>query len=239
MSKLSKECPDLPPLLSIIIPTRNSERYLQTCLHSVHTQRFQDYEILIIDGQSTDSSCQIAESFANCRIISQHGSGLAAAWNQGIKASRGQYISFLDSDDWFAPDALSKHINALASNVGAAYSIGQVRYVADDSNHLPYGFKASLLEGLHDALMPGCFMGKRQLFKDIGLFDESLSVACDIQWFHDLKVHNVRHVRLGTQVLNKRLHQHNLSYTTAETSTYNSELLQVIRRRIHSTLKND
>jgi TfoX/Sxy family transcriptional regulator of competence genes len=86
--------------------------------------------------------------------------------------------------------------------------------------------------------MPGCFVGKRSLFDRIGLFDESLRVATDIQWFHDLKLTAASVHDLNEQVLNKRVHESNLSYTLAETPTYGRELLQVLRRRIHKVKGN-
>jgi hypothetical protein len=107
-----------------------------------------------------------------------------------------------------------------------------VKYFAENAHKLPYGFKPSLLNGMHHALMPGCFVGKRALFSKVGLFDESLIVATDIQWFHDLKISHAPSIDLNVQVLNKRIHANNLSYTTSETSVYNKELLAVVRRRL-------
>ena len=86
--------------------------------------------------------------------------------------------------------------------------------------------------------MPGCFVGKRSLFDRIGFFDESLRVATDIQWFHDLKLTGAPCHELNEHVLNKRVHDSNLSYTLAETPTYGRELLSVLRRRIYKAQGN-
>jgi glycosyltransferase involved in cell wall biosynthesis len=222
----------MKPIVSIIIPTRNAEKFVGQCLKSINNQIFRDFEVVIVDGQSTDKTLEVAHSLANFKLVMQTGTWLAAAWNQGIQASQGAYIGFIDSDDWFEPDSLAQHMHELLSHPEIDYSIGHVKYFAEDANKLPYGFKPSLLKGIHHALMPGCFVGKRTLFSKVGFFDESLIVATDIQWFHDLKVSHAPSIDLNVQVLNKRIHTNNLSYTTSETSVYNQELLAVVRRRL-------
>lgn len=225
-------------IISIIIPTLNSAKYLGECVRSVEAQSFKNFEVVFVDGGSTDNTLTIASACSKGRIISQTRPGLAAAWNEGVLASRGTYVAFLDSDDWWESNCLSGHMEGLRSGAQYDYSIGQVKYFAENNNALPRGFKSSLLIGSHRALMPGCFVGKRTLFDKIGLFDESLRVATDIQWFHDLKFAVTSFHDLNEHVLNKRVHESNLSYTLAETPTYGRELLQVLRRRIHKVQGN-
>lgn len=91
--------------LSIIIPIYNVENYLQQCLESCLKQNIDvsKYEIIIVNDGSTDKSFDIAklyESLSNVRIISQKNSGLSAARNAGLIISRGEYVWFVDSDDW-------------------------------------------------------------------------------------------------------------------------------------------
>lgn len=226
------------PLISIIIPTWNSAKFLDECVRSVQAQSFREFEVIFVDGRSTDDTLTIASACSKGRIISQTRPGLAAAWNEGILASRGTYVAFLDSDDWWESNCLSRHMDGLCDEPNYDYSIGQVKYFTDNPNALPRGFKPSLLLGSHRALMPGCFVGKRSLFDRIGLFDESLGVATDIQWFHDLKLTGAPFYDLNAHILNKRVHDSNLSYTLAETPTYGRELLSVLRRRIHKAQGN-
>jgi glycosyltransferase involved in cell wall biosynthesis len=226
-------------LVSIILPTYNSESFLMECLKSIQGQSFCDYEIINIDASSSDGTMEILKTFPGIRIIKQNGVGLASAWNQGILASNSKYISFLDSDDWWNPNCLQLHVDSLTNMPGLRYSIGKVNFFSDNPQQFTYGFKSSLLSNSHQALMPGCFMGERTLFNDLGFFDESLKVASDIQWFHDLKVSNIPHVRVEENLLNKRIHGNNLSYTTSKTNTYNDELLQVIHRRLRNLKSND
>lgn len=89
------------PYFSIIIPTHNSEEYLENCLRSILEQTFPDFEILVMDGCSQDKTLAIAERFKDDRIsvYSEKDAGLYDAMNKGIKRSKGKWALFLGSDD--------------------------------------------------------------------------------------------------------------------------------------------
>ena len=93
-------------LFSIIVPVYNVELYLRQCLDSVIHQTFSDYEIICINDGSTDNSSVILQEYSQIRIINQANKGLSAARNIGIKEATGDYLIFLDSDDWLENDAL-------------------------------------------------------------------------------------------------------------------------------------
>ncbi len=90
--------------ISIIIPVYNVEKYLNRCLDSIINQTFKDLEIICIDDGSTDTSSKILEEYASkdtrIKVIHQKNSGLSAVRNKGIALASGEYISFIDSDDW-------------------------------------------------------------------------------------------------------------------------------------------
>ena len=221
-------------LVTVVIATLNSQPYFMQCVQSLLSQSYLDFDVVVVDGGSSDGTLEMVSLLPNAKLVLQSGRGLAAAWNEGIAHCSTPYVAFLDSADWWEPTALSSHMSGLLSDANLDYSTGMFRFFAEDPDALPYGFKPRLLEGLHQALMPGCFVGKRALFDSIGMFDESLSVALDIQWFHDLKLSSARRYELDAHVLNKRVHLSNLSYTSCETGTFSYELLRVIYRRLKS-----
>lgn len=106
--------------LSIIIPIYNVEKYLRKCVDSLLAQDISDYEIILVDDGSTDNSGAICDeytspSFVNSltrsvviKVIHQENGGLSAARNTGIKAAKGEYICFVDSDDYWEPNVLGK-----------------------------------------------------------------------------------------------------------------------------------
>ncbi|MGD9690175.1 MAG: glycosyltransferase family 2 protein [Phycisphaerales bacterium] len=91
------------PMFSVIIPTYNRERYIAGTLRSAFAQTFSDFEVIVVDDQSTDNTVEIARTFGDrVRVFEQRNSGPGAARNLGAKHAMGRYLAFLDSDDlWF------------------------------------------------------------------------------------------------------------------------------------------
>ena len=98
------------PLVSVIIPVYNVEKYLRQCLDSVTAQTLSDIEIICVNDSSTDGSLSILEEYAEkddrIRVVTQKNGGAGAARNRGLSMASGKYLSFLDSDDFFEPDML-------------------------------------------------------------------------------------------------------------------------------------
>lgn len=104
------------PFLSIIIPVYNVEIYLAECLESVLAQTFTDFEVLLIDDGSTDGSSAICDEYAcrdsRIRCFHKENGGHMSARQEGFRYSLGEYISFVDSDDWIAPGMYEKMCSA-------------------------------------------------------------------------------------------------------------------------------
>ncbi len=98
------------PIISIIIPVYNVEKYLRRCLDSVRNQTFDAWEAVCINDGSPDSSIDILNEYAardsRFKIISQENGGLSVARNTGLKHARGKYVMYLDSDDFIHPDTM-------------------------------------------------------------------------------------------------------------------------------------
>ncbi len=94
--------------VSVIVPVYNVENYLRQCLDSLVQQTLAEVQIVVVNDGSTDNSLAIVREFekkhANIRVISQDNQGLSAARNAGMKLANGEYVGFLDSDDWAASD---------------------------------------------------------------------------------------------------------------------------------------
>lgn len=105
------------PLLSIIVPVYNVEAYLVECLDSILAQNFSDYEIILVDDGSTDNSGIICDKYTAenpaFRCIHKPNGGLPSARKAGFQISRGQYVTFVDSDDWIAPAMYSTMCQAV------------------------------------------------------------------------------------------------------------------------------
>ena len=90
--------------ISIIVPVYNSEKYLDACIDSILSQSFRDFELILVDDGSKDSSAQICDEYASqdtrVRVIHKANGGVSAARNDGLDIAKGEYITFIDSDDW-------------------------------------------------------------------------------------------------------------------------------------------
>lgn len=96
------------PAVSIIVPIFNTEQYLSRCLDSIESQTFNDWECILINDGSTDKSENICNEYANkdsrFKVINQKNSGVSAARNAGLDVAKGEWIGFVDSDDWIEPN---------------------------------------------------------------------------------------------------------------------------------------
>ena len=99
----------MTPKVSIIIPIYNAEQHLRRCIESVLKQDFENFELILVDDGSKDSSGLICDEYAEkderIRVIHKQNSGVSDSRNLAIKSARGEYLQFLDSDDWITPDA--------------------------------------------------------------------------------------------------------------------------------------
>lgn len=97
-------------LISIIVPVYNVEKYLARCIDSIINQTYKNFEIILVDDGSKDKSNQICDEFSkkDCRVkvIHKKNEGVSAARNEGLKQSKGKYISFVDADDWIEKNFL-------------------------------------------------------------------------------------------------------------------------------------
>ncbi len=94
--------------ISIVVPIYNAEKYLDRCIQSILNQSYKDLEIILIDDGSTDSSNKICNNYQKrdnrIKFISQKNEGVSAARNRGISEATGEFIGFVDSDDYIQPN---------------------------------------------------------------------------------------------------------------------------------------
>lgn len=129
------------PIFSVVVPMYNVSRYVEECIHSILLQSFSNFEIICVDDGCTDDTVSKVLRFDDERIkiVSQKNRGLSAARNTGINHSRGIYIAFLDSDDFWAANKLSSHLEHFLSNRGVGISYSASSFVDENSKPLGIG----------------------------------------------------------------------------------------------------
>ncbi len=140
------------PTLSIIIPVYNVEQYLKACLDSIFLQNSEQIELICVDDGSTDNSLQILQEYEqaydNLVVVSQPNGGTAVARNTGIKAAKGRYIWFIDSDDWIVEGAIALLLQKLENfNNDILCFNGKLRYEATGKEEQDQGVEEDHLTG--------------------------------------------------------------------------------------------
>lgn len=127
-------------LVSIIVPIYNVEHYLVDCLNSVLTQTYRNYEILLVDDGSTDGSLNVCYRFQNqdsrIKVFSKTNGGLSSARNYGINKSKGDYVIFLDSDDYWTEAQALEHLINVAKKTKADVVRGEYKEVSEDGKEI-------------------------------------------------------------------------------------------------------
>jgi glycosyltransferase involved in cell wall biosynthesis len=221
------------PLVSIIIPTRNSARFLAEALDSVHAQSCKDYEIVLVDGHSTDATLEIASRYEKTHIIPQQSQGLGGAWNEGLRAAQGTLIAFLDSDDLWAPRKLELQAAYLVRHPEVELVATRMHYFLSAGEALPPAFnRPGLLDTDHASYFPGNLLIRKRLFSVVGEFNASLKIASDLDWFARVKNMHISAYIMSERLYYKRIHSGNLSHGDTSRQVWSQELLKVMKESV-------
>ncbi len=226
------------PLVSIVLPVLNAERFLTQALASIEAQTYPHYELLIVDGGSSDGTAALARRVPQARFMLQTGAGLANAWNTGLHAAHGEYISFIESDDLWRADKLALQVNHLEQHPQHLYTIAQVQLFLEPGCPPPPGLSVAAFQDSHVGRMPGTLMARRSLFDQIGLFEERWQITPDIDWFARLAAEQVLGGELPEVLLLRRIHESNLSQVTGP-SLIKRELLYLLKQNLDRRRQRD
>lgn len=183
------------PVISVIVPVYNVEKYLSTCLDSILNQTFSNIEIICVNDGSTDRSRKILEyyQYKDCRIkiVDKVNGGLSSARNAGMRVAQGEFFSFIDSDDWVENTMLEKLYNNITSlntdiAICGVHQYDETRQCIDDSNlYYTLGFFNETFDNrdfsykdVKPFLMDVCVMAWNKLYR------RSLIEKCNA-WFPD------------------------------------------------------
>jgi glycosyltransferase involved in cell wall biosynthesis len=183
-------------LVSVIIPTYNTGKFLAQAVQSVLEQTYRRYEVIVVDDGSTDETKGVLRAFdGHIRYLYQQNRGPSAARNAGITVAEGQYICFLDADDWWVPNKLEAQADFLTCHrdIGLVFSdeeeveahkvfsrslLAKRRFYPEIVTGRPIqeAFRKLLIENF---IPTSTVMARRECFVKAGLFDESLRVVED------------------------------------------------------------
>ncbi len=172
---------------SIIIPTYNRASVLSRALDSVLNQSYKDFEIIVVDDGSTDNTEQVIRTYTNAEVIysRQVNKGVSAARNFGTSKTSGNYLIFIDSDDYLAPNALEYFYNGIVESKADLIHSGLKFIYQDGRSELksprdPYNTGKLTKTGIQ---LVGTFCLKTELFKRVGGYDEFLTYGENTELF--------------------------------------------------------
>ena len=216
-------------LISCIVPTFNGERYLRETLDSITAQSYRPLEIIVADDGSTDSTKKISASYGDrVRYLRQPNRGPAAARNLGLAAAQGALIAFLDQDDLWHPDKLTRQFACFAPRPELEACVTHVRLFWDASLQLEEKqFRGHRSTANLPGYITGTLLARRHLFETVGLFDTSLRYGDAMGWFLRAMDHGVTIELLPDVLLYHRMHQSNLSRLEGRNSR--DEFLDILK----------
>lgn len=175
----------MQPVLTIIIPTYNRADFLRESIHSVLSQTFADYELIVVDDGSSDHTEEVVREFPRIRYVAcSENSGVSHARNLGIKLARGRYVCFLDSDDLWIKNKLEVQIRWMEAHADCQVCYTDEIWIRKGvrvnpmNKHRKYSgdiFSHSLSLCI---VSPSSVLMRSSLFDEVGLFDEGLP-ACE------------------------------------------------------------
>lgn len=198
------------PLISVIIPTYNSEKYLPEAIESVLAQTYEPLEIIVIDDGSTDNTSEAIKRFgSSIQYHCQVNSGSAAARNLGIELAKGDFFAFLDADDLWVEDKMTRQIKAFENNPELDIVFGLVQQF--HSPDLEESMKAKIYcpSELVPGHIPSALLIKRDAFFRVGLFETDWKLAEFASWYVRIAEVGLQTITLPHLVAKRRLHKAN------------------------------
>ena len=214
-------------LVTCVIPVFNAQRYIRETIQSVLDQSHHKLEVVIVDDGSTDATGQVVQSVGGAvRLLTQAHAGPAAARNLGIANALGEYLSFLDADDlWEAPKT-EKQVEVLKRDATLDYCVTLMENFWGPDVPADERRFCDPRPGPVEGFSPTTLMARRRVFDKVGLFDETLALVEDWDWFvraHDYgAVYSIVHEVLAR----RRLHENNRTILRA--AEHRAALLPVL-----------
>ncbi|RZL39489.1 MAG: glycosyltransferase family 2 protein [Pedobacter sp.] len=187
----------MDPLVSIIIPLFNAEKFVTQAIESVLKQTYVHWELIIVNDGSTDESFQIACSYESekVKIFSKKNGGAAAARNYGYKQAKGEFIKFFDADDLINPEMIESQVKIALNNPDCIISGKWGRFYVNDlktfqlnpekcwQDSNPVDWIYSSWEKAQSMTQPAIFLLPKGLIERAGLWNEQLSLVDDFEFF--------------------------------------------------------
>jgi glycosyltransferase involved in cell wall biosynthesis len=242
------ETSEQPPIVSVIIPAYNAADYIGAALDSIFSQTLNDYEAIVINDGSPDTTQleqALAPYLARIVYLKQENRGAASARNAGLRIARGRFVAFLDADDFWLPVYLTSQINFLeSSKVDLVYADAELlgdsqlagrtyMETAPSSGEV----NAESLLALRCNLITSGVVARRQPIIEVGMFDEAIRRGHDFDLWLRLAKHGAKMAYQRKVLLKHRILESSLSGDIASQYQRAFKVLDTIRQRGNLTAR--
>ncbi|MDD2565499.1 MAG: glycosyltransferase family 2 protein [Candidatus Gracilibacteria bacterium] len=227
--------------LSIITCTYNSEKYLQECIDSVISQNIDNeiYEHIFIDGFSTDGTKDIIEKYISdnplnkIQFFQNSPKGVYNAMNEGIKKANGEYLLFLNSDDYLANNSLGEYLEFIKQTNNRDIYFGKVQFFNSNIPNIRVIPNYNLINRIAFSIFgfnslvchPGALV-KKELFNKFGYFNENYKIMSDYEFWIKLKKNNIKFTYYDRLVTFFREHENSLSTTNRDIALIENNMIR-------------
>lgn len=230
------------PLVSVVMPSYNSEKHIAESIQSIIDQTFTDWEFIIVDGHSKDKTIEIIEGFmakdSRIKLLYDEGKGIGPALNIGCATARGEYIARMDTDDISLSERLEKEVKYLAKHPKTAMVSCSAQYINDNGDSLgymfPYTHQHHLKKNITSVLHPGVVM-RKSIFDKSGGYPPIKRSEDLMLWYKIIKYGKIK--ILPIPLVNYRLSGDALSSTM--TDVYNREVSKRWKKYAESNVLNE
>jgi glycosyltransferase involved in cell wall biosynthesis len=198
------------PVVSVIIPVFNGERFLREAVQTVLAQNYSPLEIVIVDDGSTDSTASVVKSLGEpVRYLHQTNQGPAAARNRGIEQAQGSLLAFADADDLWPGNKLELQLPCLIEDVAVEIVMGRIQQVllseTDGKTQAKEFAEPAFSVNLGSAII------RKSVFERVGLFDETMRYSEDVDWFMRAREAGAAIKTIDAVTLLYRQHEQNMT----------------------------
>lgn len=210
------------PKISVVMSVYNGEKFLKESVSSILNQTYRDFEFIIIDDGSTDSSLEILRDFkkedSRIKLVSRENKGLTRSLNEGIKLAQGEYIARMDSDDISMPERFEKQIAFLEKNKDIALCGTWAINIDENGNEIGK-YKTPIMSKeikktilFHNPFIHPSVMIRKEIINNIGVYNEKIKYAQDYEyWLRVIKKNKVANLddfllkyRIGKKSMTRR-----------------------------------
>jgi glycosyltransferase involved in cell wall biosynthesis len=220
---------DARPLVSVVVPVYNGERFLAAALESVCAQDYRPIEVIVVDDGSDDRTADVARSFEGVVYVRQPHQGPAVARNLGMALAQGEFVAFLDADDLMKPHKLSIQVGYLLDHPDIGCVLARQEILLEPGAKRPAWLRPDPVFGDLGGVPPLSAVVRRGVIGRMRGFDAAYPSAEGLEWLGRMREAGVRIAVLPEVLMCRRVHGSNLSHR-------NRALVQGLLRNLKSKI---